>query len=291
MNLNDNKLIDLHTHTCYSDGDMMPDELLKEAIKNNIKTISITDHDTIQGLQALTYDYKDSINLIPGIELSAKVNHGRMHILGYGIDIYNEELNEKTKELKTNSINSVLSVMEQIKRDYGIIFTYDEIKELVNTVGNVGRPNLAKLCIKNEYAKTVQEAFDKYLIPAYEKIRTKNKGLQPKQCIELIIKSGGIPILAHPKSLELNDKEFLIVLKELISYGLCGIEAYHSSFSKEDTKKYLTIAHDLNLLISGGTDYHGKSVKPDIELGTGKNKNLKIKKLSILEEIKNGNHN
>ena len=284
MNLNYNKeLIDLHTHTSYSDGDLTPDELIKEAIKKNIKTLAITDHDTVQGLQSITYDYKNSINLIPGIELTAKVNRGRMHILGYGIDIYNNELNEKIKQLKSNSVNSVLSVLEQIKKDYGIIFSYDEIKELINTVGNIGRPNIAQLCIKNKYASNVQEAFDKYLVPAYEKIKNHNKRISYKECIDLIIKSGGIPILAHPKSLNLSDKELLTLLKEMISCGLSGIEVYHSSHSEEEQKKYLQIANDLNILISGGTDYHGKSVKPDIELGTGKNNNIKIKSLSILK--------
>ena len=208
-----------------------------------------------------------------------------MHILGYGIDLNNKALNKKMIDLKDNSINSVLSIMEQIKRDYGIRFSYEDIKELVNANHNLGRPDLAKLCIKYGYAATVRDAFDKYLIDAYNKTRQTGKGLQYQECLQLIANSGGIPVLAHPKSLELSEKDFIIILKDMISCGLKGIEVYHSSHTKEEMKYYLEIANKYDLLISGGSDYHGKTVKPDIELGTGKNNNIKIKKLSILNNL------
>ena len=287
---NDDKIIDLHTHTNYSDGQLHPYQLIDLAIKKRIGILGITDHNTIDGIKAVNKDNSlivdSGIQIIPGIELSAKVQKGRMHILGYDIDINNHNLNNKMDELKDNSINSVLSIMEQIKRDYGIIFRYKDIKELVNSNHNIGRVDLAKLCIKYGYAKSVKEAFDKYLIDAHNKTRTTRKGLQYEECIELILKSNGIPVLAHPKSLQLSEKEFLILLKELINNGLKGIEVYHSSHTKEEMNYYLEIANKYNLLISGGSDYHGKSVKPDIELGTGKNHNIKIKSLSLLEEIK-----
>lgn len=285
------KIIDLHTHTNYSDGELTPHELIKLAIDRRIGVLGITDHDTLEGIKKV--DKKDplivdsGIQIINGIELSAKVSKGRMHILGYDIDINNVNLNKKMSELKDNSINSVLSVMEQIKRDYGIVFTYEDIKALVNSNHNLGRPDLAKLCIKYGYASSVQDAFDKYLIEAHSKTRSTSKGIQYEECIELILKSNGIPILAHPKSLELSEKEFLILLKEMINLGLKGIEAYHSSHTIEETNYYLEVAKKYNLLISGGSDYHGTIVKPDIELGTGKNNNIRIKKLSLVEQIKN----
>lgn len=285
------KLIDMHTHTNYSDGDLSPMELVKLAIENNIGVLAITDHDTIEGIKHVDRNnpiiIKSGIKIINGIELSAKTTKGRMHILGYNINLNNDDLNNKMKILKNNSINSTLSVMEQIKRDYGIVFTYEDIKNLVNSNHNLGRPDLAKLCIKYGYAKSVGEAFDKYLVDAHNKIRKYGiiKGLEYKECLELIIKSGGIPVLAHPKSLELDKKDFLILLKEMISYGLQGIEVYHSSHTKKEMEYYLSIAKEYNLLISGGSDYHGTIVKPDIELGSGKNNNIKIRKLSILDKI------
>ena len=283
------KIMDMHTHTCYSDGELEPNDLIDLAISKNLKTLAITDHDTISGIKEIDRNRQNvidsKIEVINGIELSSKVSSGRMHILGYDFDINNIDLNKKLLELKENSLHSVLSVMEQIKRDYGIRFSYQDIKDLVNAKCNLGRPYLAKLCIKYGFAKDVNEAFDKYLVPAYNKVRGTNKGIKYTECIDLINKSGGIPVLAHPKSLGLSEKEFLILLRDMISCGLKGIEVYHYSFTKEEMENYLNIANKYNLLISGGSDYHGIHVKPDVELGTGKNNNLKIKELSLLDEI------
>lgn len=283
------KLIDMHTHTNYSDGELSPEKLVKLAIARNIGTLAITDHDTISGIKMVNKEdslITDSgLKVINGIELSAKVPKGRMHILGYGIDLENENLNNKMTELRDNSINSVLSIMEQIKRDYGIRFSYEDIKALVNANHNLGRPDLAKLCIKYGYASTVQEAFDKYLIDAFNKTRGSRKGLQYQECLELISNSNGIPVLAHPKSLELDEETFLALLEDMIQCGLQGIEVYHSSHSKDEMEYYLNIANRFGLLVSGGSDYHGKTVKPDIELGTGKEDNLKIRELSLLKKL------
>ena len=133
---NSEKIIDMHTHTNYSDGELSPQELIRLAIDKKIGTLAITDHNTIEGLKTIDRKSeiieKSGIRVINGIELSAKSNVGRMHILGYGIDLNNQLLNKKMSDLKDISINSVLSIMEQIKRDYGIRFRYDDIKELVN---------------------------------------------------------------------------------------------------------------------------------------------------------------
>lgn len=283
------KIIDMHTHTNYSDGALSPQELIDLAIAKNIGTIAITDHNTIEGIKTINRSDKlikdSSIKIINGIEISAKANKGRMHILGYGFDLNNKTLNKKMVDLKDNSINQVLSIMEQIKRDYGIRFSYEDIKELVNANHNLGRPDLAKLCVKYGYATSIKDAFDKYLVDAYNKTKQSNNQLQYQECLELIINSGGIPVLAHPKSLELSEKEFLILLKDMISCGLQGIEVYHSSHTKKEMNYYLSIAAEYGLLVSGGSDFHGKSVKPDIELGTGKNNNIKIKKLSLLDKL------
>lgn len=283
------KIIDLHTHTNYSDGDLSPYELIRLAIEKRVGILGITDHDTLDGIKQIdktnSLIVDSGIQIIDGVELSAKVSKGRMHILGYDIDINDANINKEMEQIKDNSINSVLSIMEQIKRDYGIVFKYSDIKELVNSNHNLGRPDLAKLCVKYGYASSIQDAFDKYLIEAYNKTRSTSKGLSYQECIELILQSKGIPILAHPKSLELPEKEFLILLKEMINLGLKGIEVYHSSHTEEEIKYYLEIANRYDLLISGGSDYHGKTIKPDIELGTGKNNGIRIKKLSLLDKL------
>ena len=113
------------------------------------------------------------------------------------------------------------------------------------------------------------------------------KGINYRQCINLILKSNGIPVLAHPKTLKLNDIDLLYLLKDMINCGLMGIEAYHSTHTQEEINKYINIANELGLFISGGSDYHGINTKPDIELGYGKNNNLKIKHLNIINKIDN----
>lgn len=283
-----NKLIDMHMHTTYSDGELSPNELIKKAIDNNIGTIAITDHNSVNGLKAIEYtsEIKNNINIINGVELSAKVDHGQMHILGYDFDINNEYLNNELFKQKENSLNYILSVMEQIKRDYKIIFGYYDIVKLVTANHNLGRPDLAKLCVEYGFADNIKDAFTKYLNPAKEKIRGTNKRITYEECIHIIKEANGIPVLAHPKSLELSEKDFLILLRDLIKCGLMGIEVFHSSHSKEEMDYYLKIANEYNLLISGGSDYHGEHVKPDTMIGTGVNNNLKIKKLSLVDYIK-----
>lgn len=289
MIYNQEQLIDLHTHTNYSDGDLTPNELLKRAIDNNITTIAITDHDTLLGLKNIMYvkDHKETelIKIIPGIELSAKSDKGRMHILGYGIDINNENLNNKIEILKNNSVYSVLALVNQLKLDYNIIFSTEDIKNLFATTGNIGRVQLAWLCIKYGYATTVYEAFDKYLIDAYRKTKQSNKGIEYEECLNLIKDAKGLSVLAHPKTLRMNYEQLKELLIKMKSYGLDGIEAYHSSHSSEEIKQYLTLANELDLLISGGSDYHGPITKPDIELGTSINNNIKVKKLTILNKL------
>ena len=280
------KLIDMHMHTNYSDGELNPDELIEKAISNNVKIMSITDHDTIEGLKNINKDYSDRVEIVNGIELSAKASKGRMHILGYDFDINNQKLNDKLYELKNNSLQRILSLIEQLKKDYNIFFTYDEIKALINSNHNLGRPDLAKLLIKHNLAETVDEAFRKYLVDANKKIKGINNETSYEECFNLIINSGGIPVLAHPKSLELEQDELNSLIKKMKEAGLQGIEVYHSSHTKEEIKYYLFLAKKYNLLVSGGSDYHGSIVKPNIEIATGDNNNLKIRKLSLVDRIK-----
>lgn len=279
-----NKLIDLHTHSNYSDGEYSPKDLIKKAKNTGIKIISITDHDTLEGNKNIPKNIK-GIKIIPGIELTAKVKQGRMHILGYNININNKELNDKMTILKDKSINSIITLIVQLKKDYNIDFTYNEIKELVNANHNLGRPDLAKILVKNGYAESVDDAFKKYLIAAYQKTRKYNKGISWEECLSLIINSEGIPVLAHPHTLKLSNEELEKLIKKMIKKGLRGIEVYHSNNTFEEQEFYMELAKKYNLLVSGGTDYHGPFIKPDISLGTGINNNIHIEELSILKEL------
>ena len=184
--------IDLHIHTCYSDGELTPMQVVNLAVKKELNIIAITDHDSIEGLKLVDREdplIKDGrIEVINGIELSAKTSIGKMHILGYGIDYNNKELCLKLEEVRRKNIEITLAIYEQIKKDYGICFSDEEIEELKRATHNIGRPDLAKLCIKHGFAASVSEAFEKFLTPAHDKLQNidVSKGIDWHECLDLI---------------------------------------------------------------------------------------------------------
>lgn len=286
------KLVDLHTHTSYSDGTNSPLEVLELAKKSNVGVLSITDHDTIEGIRKYknVLHNDECLKFVDGVELSVKVNHGRMHILGYGIDIDNKYLNDKLSWIKENKINSFLTIYEEVKREYNLEFSNIELVKLIESSYNEGntinRVDIAKLCVKYGYASDVKDAFNKYLITAYENTRKYRKGLNYKEAINVINSANGVSVLAHPKSLELDKKEFLILLKDLIKCGLGGIEVYHSSHTNEEMEFYKQVSLEYNLFMTVGSDYHGNN-KKDVKIGSGVDNNLNI---SVLE-LKRLNNN
>ncbi len=276
------KRMDLHVHSLYSDGDKTPKELLVLAKKQNIGTIAITDHDTVMGLKTLTENDLEDINFINGVEMTAKVDFGRMHILGYGIDPYNDELNKKLEQ-RFDRLNFLLYV-QSLRDDFNISFSNQEIEEILNLPGNINRCNLATLLIKHGYSPSIQRAFDQYLNPVNDICRPKKKGFTEEECIQLINEAGGIAVLAHPKSLKLSKFDLFEKIKYLKQVGLAGLEVIHITQSYEYREYLRSIANKLNLLTSGGTDYHGK-IKPEVMLGTGINGNINVKTSTVVDYL------
>lgn len=280
--------VDLHTHSIYSDGSKSPSELLRLAKNNNIATYAITDHDNIEGSKELIKQEHSDITLYSGVELTAKVSKGRMHILGYNINLDNPELNRVLKEMKEASIYNLMLYIEVLKLDFGIVLPKDKIESLLSAKGNIGRPHLALLLIDMGICKTVDEAFDNYLTHAYKKVSKIKKGLTKEECIDLINGAGGIPVLAHPVSLKLSKEGLNEEVKYLKSRGLQGIEIYHIHNKPEDRIYYQELADKYDLLVSGGTDYHGEEVKPNVKIGSGidGNVNIPVHTLSLTRNIK-----
>ncbi|MCH5166776.1 MAG: NUDIX domain-containing protein [Erysipelotrichales bacterium] len=277
-------IIDLHTHTTASDGQYSPNEVIEQAIKNQVNTIAITDHDTVLGLDGINYS-DTRIKIIPGIEMTVKREKGRMHIVGLGIDYKNKDLIEFLENMKEYNRHNLNNIINYLK-DNNIYLKEDDIKAIFEKETNIGRPDVAQLLIKEGYVKSVQEAFDKYLIEAFLKTRHLNFGYTYKDVLDIIKAANGISILAHPNSLELNHEEFEELIKDMIQNNLDGLEIYHSNMSQEEREYYMYIASKYQLYISGGSDYHGEKVKPDIKLGTGKN-NIYITDLPILKKLNN----
>ena len=265
-------MIDFHVHTNASDGEKTPIELINLAISKNIKAIAITDHDTVDGLEiAVNYSKGKDIIIIPGIELDVTVQKGQMHILGLFIDYNNKEFKDKLLNIKQSREKRNNKIIEELNK-MGFEISLEELKK-VSGGQTIGKPHFAKVFLNKGYINTKNEMFDKYFNkPPLSNLKKATYTAQ--QIISIIKKANGLAILAHPQNLKLEDKDLIDKIKELKTYGLDGIECYHSEQTKEEMIKFRKIADDLNLVITKGTDYHGPIVKSNIDLDTGINNNL-----------------
>jgi len=259
--------IDLHTHTTHSDGSASPSELIELAGAQRARAVAITDHDTTAAVDAARAAAdRVGLEFVSGIEISAEYSPGTMHILGYCIDHESNSLATRLDELKLARETrnpQIASLLQSL----GLDVSYDEVAMLA---GNkvIGRPHFARVMIEKGYVASIQEAFDRFLkkgAAAYvEKAR-----LSPAESIALIHQAGGVAVLAHPYQLRLGSyQEADELIGELAGIGLDGVEAVYSRHSLEERAGYSEIAARYNLLVTGGSDYHG-SYKPDISIVTG----------------------
>ena len=253
--------MDLHTHTTASDGSFSPFELINRAKKENIKILSITDHDTIEGL--LNIPTMKDLTFVTGVEISAEYPT-TLHILGYGMDINNNEFKRTLEELQDFRSQRNEIMVKKIN-EFGFEITINEIKVLAGKDNVIGRPHIAELFVRKGYVNSIKEAFEKYLGNDSE-LYVKKKRLSPEKTIELIKNAGGIPVLAHPYQTKKTGDDLDMLVRDLKSYGLEGIEVFYSKHSKEQIEEYLLLSKKYNLIVTGGSDFHGTR-KPDICLG------------------------
>lgn len=276
--------IDLHTHSNYSDGTLSPTALLKLAADKKLAAVALTDHDTIKGIpEALLAAVKNDVKLIPGVEISASYKGKDIHMLGLSID-YNQEAFCDALDLAAAERTKRNEKMVKNLQKAGIPITMEDLTcEEEDAV--VTRAHFAKYLYSHHYVKSVKEAFLRYLNedgPYY----VPRSYITPENAIALIRSAGGIPVLAHPLLYHLPKEELDLLVKRLKEHGLAAIEAIYSSnmgFDESDMRK---LANKYELLISGGSDFHGAN-KPLLEIGAGKG-NLKIpmELLTKLEEWK-----
>ncbi len=260
-------VIDLHTHTTCSDGSASPERLIELARAKGARAVAITDHDTVAAFpEARAAADRFGIEFVCGIEISAEYSPGTMHILGYCVDDASKAFTEKLDELKRAREERNPQIASRLQA-LGLDVDYDEV---VRVAGNevVGRPHFARVMVEKGYAASIKDAFDKYLkkgAAAYiEKAR-----LSPADSIALIRNAGGVAVLAHPYQLNLSSAEELEgLIAELVEGGLDGIEALYSRHSPAQRASYVEIAERHELLVTGGSDYHG-SYKPDISIVDG----------------------
>lgn len=280
----ENKIIDLHTHSTYSDGSMTPIELVKHAKASGLSAIALSDHDNSEGVnQAVTCGKEVGIEVIPAIELSAQ-SETETHILGYFIDpdcSYMKTALEKVRHVREQRI---VETCELLQKKCNINVTMDEVKEVAQG-GIFCRAHIATIMTQKGYSESPKDAFNKWLNvgrPAYSGTQAFNDA----QAIELIRNSGGDAYLAHLHLTKKSDEELDAFVKKLTDEGLTGIEGYYTDYTPEMEIKYRALAKKYGLKLSGGTDFHG-TFKPHISIGRGLG-NLTIP-YSVLENMKKRN--
>lgn len=241
---------DLHLHSICSDGTDTVEFIIDKAKVLGLGMISITDHDTIEGVErAVEYGKTKGVKVIPGIELSS-YSTTDIHILGYNIEYRSSILASRLKELQSLRSERAFKIFDKLD-ELGIKLDRSGIK----SDGSVGRPHIANLMKEAGYVSCVPEAFDKYLGTGKAAYIPSNR-ITPKEAVKLIKASGGLAVLAHPLRL-LHSGNLINLIKGLLPYGLDGMECFYPTHSQSDEYTFLDIAKKNSLLVTGGSDYHG----------------------------------
>lgn len=254
--------IDLHIHTSDSDGRFTAEEIVKMAGEAGVKLMAICDHDTTNGIATAIQAAKKYPGLreIPGVEISTDVPSGEVHVLGYFIDYEGGELSTVLKEMRTARIDRAHRMIEKLA-GLGVHIDWPRVKEIAGT-GTVGRPHIAQAMLEKGYISSVKDAFIQYIGrggPAY----VEWEKMTPAKAVSLIIRSHGLPVLAHP--LTATDPEALV--GELIPEGLVGVEAYYNNNSREQIEWAVNLARRHHLIATGGSDFHGIDVSSETPVG------------------------
>ena len=256
---------DLHIHSTYSDGSFSPEEIVKMAAQKGLEVIAIADHDTVDGIEparkaAEGYD----IEIIPALEFSTFRGKEEIHILGYYIDYQNEQLNHIIKKI-FNARDSRARKMIELLNNEGVNISYSQVKNIAGD-DYIGRPHIARAMIEAGYIQEMGEAFTEDYIGNGGKAYVSKYKLSPKEAIKIIKDANGIPVLAHPVFINHGQPLTGEDIRELVQNGLEGIEVFHSKHDQEAVEYYQKIARENDLLITGGSDFHGEN-SPDVDFG------------------------
>lgn len=259
-------MIDLHVHSICSDGSLTPSELVHLGIEKGLTAFALTDHDSTAGLaEAMEAAKGKPIEVIPGIELSTEYEGKDIHIVGLYIDPEETHFKTHIQEFVDSRVLRNQKMCQKLS-EAGVDITYEDLiatyPDSVITRAHYGQYIMAK-----GYAKSMAEVFDRY-IGDHAPCFIPREKVTPAQAVELILKAGGIPILAHPILYHMSDSRLEKLVQELKAVGLVGIEAIYSTYTAGEENQIQRLANQYNLAISGGSDFHGKA-KPKLEMGTG----------------------
>ena len=263
-------MIDLHTHSTISDGTDSPAEIVALGAGAGLAALALTDHDTLDHLpEARAAADARGLRLVPGCEISCELDGrapGSMHLLVYFVDEAPGPLRDRMGGLQAGRVERNDQILESLQ-SHGIGVTHDEVLAKAGP-GSVGRPHIARVLMEKGYVGSIQEAFDRWLAkgkPAYfERVR-----LRPEESIELAHASGGVTVVAHPGSLDLDPGPLAELVAALAAAGLDGLECEYGRYTSEERTAYAELAARHGLAATGGSDYHGEN-KPDLRVGVGR---------------------
>ena len=254
--------VDLHIHSNASDGKYSPDVIVRMAAELDLRYIALTDHDSVEGIPTAVKAAQafPALTFIPGVEISTDAPDGEVHILGYFIDFNAPEMKESLKKFQNNRLGRAREMIDKLAK-FGVIIDWERVKQLAGDA-SVGRPHIARAMLEKGYINSFEDAFQKYIGhggPAY----VERDKLAPEEAVGLILRSHGLPVLAHPFTV--NNPKALV--KKLKPAGLIGLEAYYKDVSREDMQNMLKLAEEQELIATGGTDYHGMGENSEVPMG------------------------
>lgn len=272
--------LDLHIHSTFSDGTLRPAELVKLAKRKGLQAISITDHDTTEGIdEALMAGREEGLEVITGIELSTTHNDRHIHLLGYLFDHKEPGFLASVESIQKARDERNIQIIHKL-RGLDISITISEVQER-SKVGQVGRPHIARVLMDKGVVRSINDAFDRFLkkgAVAY----CPRKLLRTTDAISIIKNAGGIAVLAHPAIIDRSLSVLPEVLDELVPAGVGGLELYYPIHSSKNRKQLSALANRYGLAVTGGSDYHG-DIRPGTMLAGGKNVYVP---LEVLQQLK-----
>ena len=251
--------IDLHLHTCISDGTDTPEEILAHARKAGMQLFSVTDHDAVRaGIKMRTLRKEGDPAFLCGAEFSCKDEEGKYHILGYGFDPEGKAIRRLVETGHSLRMKKVRARLDFLRTEFGFTFPKEEIEGLLS-LDNPGKPHIGNMMVRYGYAATKDEAIRDFI----NRVHFRSEYLRPEQAIEGILDGGGIPVLAHPAygsgDQLILGSELMERFRKLTAFGLQGAEAYYSGFTRRIREQVLSCAEELGLYVTAGSDYHGSN--------------------------------